>query len=329
MRRGQRSTGRVADGGPVVTAARIIVLGSLNMDLVVGVSHFPAPGETISAHSWSPRVGGKGGNQAIAAARLGADVSMYGAVGSDDYGTELVETAASNGVDVDRVAVIPGRSGIALIAIDSRAENTVIVAPEANGALSYDNVRDLETALTSSAALLAQLEVPVAIVEWAARAAKAQGAKVVLNAAPASAWPTPDLRSLLTLTDVLIVNETEAELMGASGSTLDGAHELRRLGPDVVVITLGARGVIFASPLESGFERGISVDAIDTVGAGDSFCAELTVALLDGDSLHRAVQRANVAGALATTRMGSTESTPSRADVDSRLLQEDGTAHAR
>lgn len=319
-----------------MSSERLVVVGSLNMDLSVTVPRLPRPGETVSGADVVRGAGGKGANQAVAAARLGAEVRMVGLLGDDALGGELLERLAAEGVDGGGVAQLPGvSSGLALIVVQQDGENTITLSPGANHHL---DVRALDTLTGGTVArpadtLLLQLEVPLPTVVAAARAAREAGALTVLNAAPLPPSDLPELAGLLRSVDVLVVNETEAAGLlprtptdGAAPS--DGAAHtdwaahaaaLRALGPDTVVITLGADGAVAAGPQGGCTEGGFEVRAVDTVGAGDAFCAQLALSLGSGTPLPHAVRRACAAGALATTRPGAQSSLPSGAEVSALL----------
>ncbi|MCZ4124369.1 ribokinase [Streptomyces sp. H39-S7] len=315
---------------------RLVVVGSLNMDLSVTVPRLPRPGETVSGADVVRGPGGKGGNQAVAAARLGARVRMVGLLGDDAHGVELRAALVAAGIDDSAVGTLPGTaSGLALIVVRHDGENTITLSPGANDRLDESTLRTLTGGTVANRAdtVLLQLEVPLPTVLAAAREARAAGALTVLNAAPLPA-PGPLLTRLLREIDVLIVNETEAAgLLGLPGvgSTADGenwtarAEQLRRLGPETVVITLGGAGAVAAAAGGRLTEPGFPADAVDTVGAGDAFCARLAIALGLGHPLAQALRGACAAGAMATTRHGAQRSLPTRAEVD-RILGGNGVA---
>ncbi|WP_035796893.1 ribokinase [Kitasatospora mediocidica] len=308
---------------------RLVVVGSLNMDLSVTVPRLPAPGETVSGADVVRGAGGKGANQAVAAARLGARVRMVGLLGEDAFGVELRARLTAEGVDDSAVATLPGAaSGLAMIVVQRDGENTITLSPGANGRL---DVRALESLTPGPLVgpgdtLLLQLEVPLRTVLAAAGAARAAGALTVLNAAPLPG-PGPSTAELLRAVDVLVVNETEAT--GLLGPVADAdaaepdwpgrAERLRELGPTTVVITLGAAGAIAVGPSGRHRQPAFPVEAVDTVGAGDAFCAQLSVALGTGRPLPEALRRACAAGALAATRPGAQDALPVRAEVDALL----------
>ncbi|MDJ0466405.1 ribokinase [Streptomyces sp. H27-C3] len=307
-----------------MSSERLVVVGSLNMDLSVTVPRLPQPGETVSGSDVVRGAGGKGANQAVAAARLGAEVRMVGLLGDDTLGSELRERLAVEGVDDGGVAQLPGvASGLALIVVQQGGENTITLSPGANRHLDVPALDTLTggTVAHHGDTLLLQLEVPLPTVLAAARAARAAGALTVLNAAPLPVSPHEALGELLGAVDVLVVNETEAAglLPHARADWAEHAEALRALGPDTVVITLGAEGAVAAGPPGACAESGFSVRAVDAVGAGDAFCAQLALSLGSGTPLPEAVRRACAAGALATTRPGAQSSLPTTAEVDALL----------
>ncbi|MFI0976907.1 ribokinase [Streptomyces sp. NPDC021093] len=307
-----------------MSSERLVVVGSLNMDLSVTVPRLPRPGETVPGADVVRGAGGKGANQAVAAARLGAEVRMVGLLGDDALGGELRERLVKEGVDARSVAQLPGvASGLALIVVQQDGENTITLSPGANRHLDVPALGSLTggAVARSGDTLLLQLEVPLPTVLAAAREAREAGALVVLNAAPLPPSGGHGLSELLRAVDVLVVNETEAAglLPHTHTDWSEHARALRELGPGTVVITLGAEGAVAAGPQFTCSEGGFTVDAVDTVGAGDAFCAQLALSLGSGVPLPEAVRRACAAGALATTRPGAQSSLPSTAEVDALL----------
>ncbi|MFO1055187.1 MAG: ribokinase [Planctomycetota bacterium] len=299
--------------------ARITVVGSANMDLVVRTPRMPAPGETLLGGPFATFPGGKGANQAVAAARLGAAVTMLGAIGADDFGEALRASMEASGVRACLVQTTTP-TGVALIAIDAAGENTIVVAPGANAMLDEVAIEAQRESLAADV-LVAQLEVPVATIATAARLARARGTRVLLNAAPA--LPLPD--QLLALVDILVVNRGEAcALVGASSDTAPErvAQALRARGPRLVIVTLGADGALAHGAEGTFAHRGFRVDVVDTVAAGDAFVAALAVALGEGTPLVDALRFANAAGALATTRSGAQSSLPKRSEVAALLASQ-------
>ena len=285
-----RTAGPVpSPGGPA--DPRLVVLGSVNMDLVVRTGHLPSPGETTAGTDFVTLPGGKGANQAIAAARAGGHVSFVGAIGDDDYGRRLAEGLAVAGVSVDRLGQVPGSSGVALITVDDAGENTIVVVPGANAQVRVP-VPDAEL-IAAADMLLIQLELPLRTVLAGALVAARAGVPVLLNPSPVA----PLRPELLDLVTVLVLNEGEARALGSAA--------LARV-PHVVT-TLGASGARYAGP---GGERceipAPPVVAVDTTGAGDAFTGTLAVAWARGLAPAEAVRLACVAGATATTYHGAT-----------------------
>ena len=291
------------------TSAAVAVIGGLNMDLSVRVPRLPRPGETVTGSEAVRSPGGKGGNQAVAAARLGARVRMIGMVGDDPFGVELRRSLEAEGVDVRTVGVAADdATGMALIVVQGDGENTITVSPGANSVLDPAEAAE---AARDAAVLLMNLEAPL---EAVLAAAQSTDALRVLNAAPV---PDADMARLLRLVDVLIVNETEAAAL--LGAPVHDPQVLLALGPRMAVLTLGAAGAVAAAVGESWAQEGFAVEAIDSVGAGDAFCAALAVALGAGAPMPVALRRACAAGAIATTRAGAQSALPGSAEVD-RLL---------
>ncbi|GIT81349.1 ribokinase [Leifsonia sp. LS1] len=290
-------------------SGRILVVGSLNADLVVQTAAFPRPGETVTGGDLSTGAGGKGANQAVAAGRLGGAVSLVGAVGADAHGELLRASVAGAGVDVSTVAVRDdAATGTALITVDAHGENTIVVSPGANGTLAPADLPD--SAVAGAAVLGLCLEVPEDVVVDAAQRARASGLTVVLNPSPFRA----EARGLLPLVDVLLVNEGEAAaLLGVAEDAAPG--ELRdgfaALGVARAVVTRGADGCVVidgaAAPVAVPAVR---VDAVDTTGAGDAFMGALLLRLADGDSLLDAARFAVGVGAFAASRAGAQASYP-------------------
>lgn len=287
----------------------VVVLGGLNTDLVVEVGRLPRPGETVTGGDVQRLPGGKAANQAVAARRLGARVHLVGAVGDDDLGPALRQGLADEGVDVGAVRTVPGRaSGVALIVVQVGGENTITVAPGANGDLGPSDADAVAAALEHADALLLQLETPVAASLAAARAARAAGRLVVLNTAPLAAPVPDDVRALVAAADVVVANEEEATALREVGAP-----------PRRLVVTLGAQGARWSDDGASGHEAAFRVDSVDAVGAGDTFCAALTVALAGGAPLADAVRRGCAAGALATLRRGAQSAMPTAVEVGALL----------
>jgi len=290
----------------------IAVFGSLNMDFVVRVEKLPAPGETVLGSEFVTLPGGKGANQAYAAARLGAKVRMIGAVGKDVFGAQLKQNLASVGVDVSLVAEHDFEpTGVALISVDAQGQNCIVVAPGANGAvpvLDSSAFRDVRVALF-------QLETPLASVEGALAAARAQGAITILDPAPAQ----PLSPSLLKLVDILTPNETEAAQLTGLQPSSDIETIARRLGVATVILKLGANGCFVYREGAGRHYPGFCIEAVDTTAAGDTFNGALGFALADGQPFDQAIRFANAAAAISVTRAGAQASAPSREEVDTFL----------
>jgi ribokinase len=303
----------------LVTAPRIVVVGSLNMDLVVRSPRFARPGETIAGTSFLTVPGGKGANQAVAAQRAGGEVAMIGGVGDDAFGVAMRQGLAKEGIDVEHLGVCAGvASGVALITVDDAGENTIIVVAGANGMVSTVDVAHARQTITAAQVVLLQLEVPMPVVEAAARVAHEAGRTVILNAAPAA----PLAESLLPLVDYLVVNEIEL-LAIAGPAAQDEAVAiamLRERGAGAVVVTLGAAGARLV-PVDGPVTLipAYPVDAVDTTAAGDAFVGAFAVALAEGVPVDDALRRGNAAGALTVTRAGAQPSLPTRAEVDAWL----------
>jgi ribokinase len=292
--------------------ARIVVLGSLNMDQVVVVPQLPGPGETVVGGSLRTTPGGKGANQAVAAARLGGDVHMVGRVGRDDFGGSLRAALVRDGVDVEALVDDDTEpSGTALIVVDERGENQISVAPGANGRLDGADSDRAVALLHRGDVLLVQLEIPLATVCDAVHRARARGAGTVLNAAPARPLPAELLADL----DVLVVNEHEAaQLAGedAPGQTDPEAAAARLLamGPGAVVVTLGAAGSLLHTSAGTRRQDAPRIDVVDTTAAGDAVVGALARWLAAGRSLEGGLAYANAAGAHAAARPGAQASLP-------------------
>lgn len=294
----------------------IVVFGSINMDLVVRTPRLPAPGETLTGHTFFTAPGGKGANQAVACARLGAPTRMIGRVGDDLFGGQLRMSLRSAGVQDDGVLTTPGPSGVALIAVDDTAENTIVIVPGANGAVSSEDIPRLKRALDGARVLLLQLETPLATVVAAARAARARGVTVLLD--PAPALPLPD--ELYALADILTPNESEAATLTGipvhdEQSAAAAAHALLARGARTVILKLGARGALVADATGARLWQAFTVIPVDTVAAGDAFNGGLAVALSEGRSFEEAIRWGLAAGALSVTKPGAQPSMPDRQEL--------------
>ncbi|WP_147945224.1 ribokinase [Microbispora sp. CSR-4] len=291
----------------------ISVFGSANMDLVAYVAQAPKPGETVTGREFRTIPGGKGANQAIAAARAGADVAFFGAVGDDAFGPGLRAALAEAGVDTTGLRVVPGPSGVAHIVVQDGGDNSIIVVPGANGAVTGPDGRDAEV-IARSDALLLQLELPMDAV---VAAAHVPGAEVILTPAPAVPLPA----ELLEAVDLIVPNEHEAAALTGRDDPGDALEALLGLVPEAVV-TLGARGALYGS--REGVrlhEPAVPVRAVDTTAAGDTFAAALAVARTEGADPARALRFASAAAALSVQRGGASTSMPHRHEID-HLMEE-------
>ena len=293
----------------------IIVAGSANIDLVARVDHQPAPGETLIAEDYAVHDGGKGANQAVAAARMGSRVRFVGAVGADDFGARIRTTLEAEQIDTSALSTLGGASGIAMISVDSAGENCIIVVPGANEKLGV--IEDAETVFDGARVVLAQLETPPAFVNAALMAGRLHGAETMLNAAPAASLSPYALDAL----DWLIVNAAEAALIGEAAVPAD-VTAAQALAADLaatyavgVVITLGADGAIWQARDETaedaaGHVAGAAAEVVDTTGAGDTFAGVFAWARSQDKSIREAVRWAVVAGGLSVGQAGARSGMP-------------------
>ncbi|MGZ5488687.1 MAG: ribokinase [Candidatus Aminicenantales bacterium] len=300
---------------------RILVIGSSNTDMVIRVPRIPRPGETILGGTFTMAAGGKGANQAVAAARAGGRVTFVARVGDDVFGERALANFATDGLDARFIVRTAGSaSGVALINVDEHGENSISVASGANALLSIEDVDRADDAFAAADIVLLQLESPLETVEAAARKAGERGVPVVLNPAPAR--PLED--GLLRRVAVLTPNEHEAEILtGVAVRDERGAREasarLRARGPATVVITLGERGVFASAPEFEGLVPAFKVDPVDTTAAGDIFNGALAVALAEKLALAAALRFAQAAAAISVTRPGAQPSAPMRAEIEAFL----------
>ena len=306
----------------------IVVIGSLNADLVQQVARLPKPGETIFGGDLQTFSGGKGANQAFAAGRMGARASMIGQVGGDGLAALLLDSLRSADVRTDAIGTSDCSTGTAVIFVLPDGENVIVIAPGANATVSPAVAADRLGALRPGDYLLSQLEIPLDTVQAALVAAKARGAATVLDPAPARPLPAELLRHV----DYLTPNETETlTLLGEPDGTLDAdgaveraARRILALGPKAAVLKLGARGCLIATAEDTVRVAGFKVDAVDTTAAGDTFNGAFATALADGRPAREAARFANAAAALSVTRPGAQSSVPTRREVES-FLAEAGT----
>ena len=291
---------------------KVVVIGSSNTDMTIKAERLPKPGETILGGIFVMGPGGKGANQAVAARRLGADVSFICKVGHDIFGDNAIEGYRKEGIDTSRILRSDKASGTALILVDAKAENCIAVAPGANGDLTPEDIDSVADVIRSAGYLILQLEIPVESVLRAARIAHEAGVYVILNPAPACPLP----RELFSYVSLITPNQTESALLTGIEDNLDAAvDKLLEMGVKDVVVTLGSKGSMVVSGGERTFVPSQKVNAVDTTAAGDTFCGALCVALSEGSSLVQAAGFATKASALTVQKMGAQDSIPYRSDI--------------
>ncbi|AXI60878.1 ribokinase [Pseudomonas kribbensis] len=297
--------------------ANVVVIGSLNMDLVTRAPRLPRGGETLIGHSFATVSGGKGANQAVAAARLGAQVSMVGCVGNDDYGVQLREALLVEQIDCQAVSVVEDSSGVALIVVDDNSQNAIVIVAGANGSMTPAVIDQFDAVLQVADVIICQLEIPDATVGHALKRGRELGKTVILNPAPASR-PLP--ADWFASIDYLIPNESEAAaLSGLPVDSLESAEkaaaQLISMGAGNVIVTLGAQGALFANG--SGYQHFLApkVKAVDTTAAGDTFVGGFAAALAAGKTEVEAIRFGQIAAALSVTRAGAQPSIPTSSDV--------------
>ncbi|MGJ7383657.1 ribokinase [Morganella morganii] len=299
------------------------VLGSINVDHIMNIAQFPAPGETVIGKQYQTAFGGKGANQAVACGRSGADITFIACVGDDAIGAEILAQLQRDRIHIAAVSVVPeAATGVAMIFVNEDGENVIGISAGANAALTPEHFAPYKGLVEQSDALLMQLESPLETVIAAAQAAKNHQTRVILNPAPARELPD----SLLKLVDVITPNETEAEqLTGISVSDEPGAARAAQVlhdkGIGQVLITLGSRGVWLSVNGEGRRIPGFKVNAVDTIAAGDTFNGAYVTALLEGKPADEAVRFAHAAAAIAVTRRGAQPSVPWRREIDAFLAE--------
>lgn len=300
---------------------KLCVLGSINVDHVIRVPYFPKAGETLTGYGYQIAYGGKGANQAVAAARLGANVQFIGTIGDDQIGQAMKSAFEQDGIDTTAITTIPNQStGLAMIQVSDEGENSIVISAGANGDLSTELVEQHKGVIEQADILLMQLESPLQGVTLAAKTAKSAGTKVVLNPAPAQALP----ESLLSLVDMITPNETEAEILTGvkvsdETTACQAANHFHQLGIATVLITLGSKGVYLSENGKGEIIPGFRVKAVDTTAAGDTFNAGVVTALLEGKPLAEAIRFAHAAAAISVTRMGAQTAIPTRQETDEFL----------
>ncbi|NAW61717.1 ribokinase [Vibrio sp. V31_P5A7T61] len=302
---------------------QLVVLGSVNADHVLQVPTFPRPGETLHGRNYQVIPGGKGANQAVAAARLKADIGFIACVGDDAFGIESCERFKRDGMDIRGVKVQADcPTGIAMIQVSDRGENSICLSAEANDRLTAEAIEDDLPSIRAASYLLMQLETPIDGIIKAAQVAKQAKTKVVLNPAPARELPS----SLLSCVDVITPNETEAQVLTGITVTDDATAQqaatvLHQQGIEIVIITLGAKGVWLSENGRGQLIPGFRVSVTDTTAAGDTFNGAFVTGLLENMSLESAIKFAHAAAAISVTRFGAQTSIPTRQEVDEFLAQ--------
>lgn len=311
-----------------IAIVSVIVLGSINIDLVTRMPRLPVAGETLQGSAFFTNPGGKGANQAVAAARLGVATYMVGRVGRDRFGTELLDSLQAAHVCTDRVSIDEAaHTGVATIAVDDKGENQIAIVAGANGRVNETDVGRLQGLLPHATALLMQLEIPLPTVEAAAKAARQYGIPVILDPAPASAHLSSELYGAI---DIITPNEVEAaQLSGfrvdSPETAMQAAAMLRQKGVGTAIIKLGSRGVVCATAAETFFIPAFPIDAIDTVAAGDAFNGAMAAAMTIGLPLKQAIVWGMAAGALCATKPGAQAAMPDR-DTLQAFLEDRGMA---
>jgi ribokinase len=299
-------------------SANIVVVGSSNTDMIIKVPHIPKPGETILGGTFSTAAGGKGANQAVAAARAGGNVSFVARVGNDMFGEEAIRGFQKDGLNIDHVITDnTAPSGVAEIFVAEDGENSIAVASGANLNLSPTDIQSAEDIIAKADILVMQLEVPLETVYTAAKVAHENGVTVILNPAPAQ----PLAEEYFKYFTILTPNETEAEILTSvtvsdEKSAEEAARVLMEKGVESVIVTLGRKGALMVSRNEVDHIPGFEVDAVDATAAGDVFNGTLAVALANKKSLQEAISFANAAAALSVTKLGAQPSAPLRVDIE-------------
>jgi len=298
----------------------ITVLGSINMDLIATTARLPEPGETVPGTGFATAAGGKGANQALAARRAGGEVAMAGAVGRDDFAVPALALLDEAKVNLSAIARVSEPTGTALILVGGDGENMIAVVPGANGTVSVDQARQAVGKMSASDILMLQLEIPTATVRTALEAARQRRVTTLINTAPL----LPEAAELVALADIVVANETEFELL--SGQTisdnagrLDVMKAMHTKTDQTFVVTLGEEGVLAIRDAEVFEAKGLKIEPVDTVGAGDTFCGYLAASLDQGLDFRSALRRAAVAGSLACLTPGAQPSIPHAQAVDSQI----------
>jgi len=294
--------------------SRVVVVGSINVDLVVTAAHLPVPGETVGGGTFARHLGGKGANQAVAAARAGAPVLMVGAVGRDADGDDSIAALQAEGIDVSGIRRVDAPTGVAIIAVGRDGENQIVVAPGANALVSADDA-SLGDLRRGPGVMLACLEVPMQAVVAAVLAATRLGMQAIVN--PGPAYPLPS--ELLMSGAILTPNAAELLEMTGARDVEDGASALITAGARAVVVTRGSRGALLADGARRRLLPALSVQAVDTTGAGDTFSGVLATWLASGHDLEQAAEAANLAAGLSVTQRSARNGMPKRAAIEAAI----------
>jgi ribokinase len=295
---------------------KICVLGSINIDLVTKTQAFPKAGQTVTGYEFCTFPGGKGANQAVAAGRLGADVTFLGKVGSDTFGEMALASLSEANVDVSYIKKEQTSTGTASITVNAQGENTIIVVPGANGLVDVDYVRSHIKAIDDADILMLQLEIPMETVEWAADYAAKAGKLVILDPAPAVTLP----EKLLKCSSIVTPNETELAIISQmdvkdDSSAIEAARALMDQGVGTVVHKSGGKGAYLITNKDAELVPGFKVSVVDTTAAGDSFNAGLAVSLAKSNDLRESIRYANAVGAMSVTKMGAQSAMPTEAEL--------------
>ncbi|GMQ63062.1 ribokinase [Vallitalea maricola] len=291
---------------------KIVVVGSTNMDYVLKTNELPKLGETLSAVSFNTVFGGKGANQAVAAARLGAEVTMIAAVGNDSIGEQLKDNLAKENINVEGVNVVEGPSGVAMITVADNGDNTIVVYPGANGKIDEKWLEANEALIMSADCILVQLEIPINVVMKAVKIASDNNVKVIFNPAPAKEFPN----DIFKYVDIITPNETELKKISGKEDIKEGAMELIERGANSVVVTLGEQGSMYIDKDNTISAGSFTVKSIDSTAAGDAFNAALGIKLIESDDIEDGLKYSNAVGALVTTKLGAQTSLPFKNEVE-------------
>ncbi|MBC8344663.1 MAG: ribokinase [Candidatus Marinimicrobia bacterium] len=300
---------------------KVTVVGSFMYDLVATAPRRPKTGETLVGDSFGMFLGGKGANQAIAASRAGATVSMVGRLGNDVFGDQFLEKFSEEGIDTDFVIQdTKNGTGVGMPLIDADGDNSIVIIPQANMALSVENIDEAESSIADSDVLVLQCEVPMEANQRAAAIAKENNTIIILNPAPARKIPN----ALLSLVDIITPNESETEILTdmpteTDNQIVEAAHLLLSKGIETVILTLGGRGSFLLTEKMEKLIQAYSVEVVDTTAAGDAFCGALAASLAKGKGIDASVLIANAAGALAVTKLGAEPSIPTKEELDQLL----------